>query len=117
MRVVLDNGEEAALRLKRGRVLHDGELLHSTDGRVVRICAAPEPVSTVYSDDSLLLARVAYHLGNRHVALQIEKNRLRYLADHVLDQLVTHLGLQVVSENVPFQPESGAYAMHTHRHD
>ena len=111
-RVTLDNGREAGLFLSHGEPLRDGNLLSSDDGQHVRIIAAAEPVTTVRSDDPLLLARACYHLGNRHVALQITSGWLRYQPDHVLDKMVQRLGLTVQSEHAPFQPETGAYGHH-----
>ncbi len=108
-RVRLDDGREAGLFLRRGEVLRDGDLLGGVDGLVVRVCAADEPVSEVRCDDPLLLARACYHLGNRHVALQIEPARLRYQRDDVLDDLVRGLGLQPEHLGAPFEPEPGAY--------
>jgi urease accessory protein len=60
--------------------------------------------------------QAAYHLGNRHVALQIDANRLRYLHDHVLDAMLAQLGLTVLQEQAPFEPESGAYSGGHHHH-
>ncbi len=111
-RVRLDDGTEAAWLLPRGTVLRDGDLLRGDDDCVVGVIAAPEPVSTVLAADPLLLARAAYHLGNRHVALQIGNGWLRYQQDHVLDAMVRELGLQVVNELTPFEPEAGAYHSH-----
>jgi urease accessory protein len=119
LRVVLDDGREAGIFLERGDGPKAGERLASEDGLVVRVEAAAERVSTVRSADPLLLARACYHLGNRHVALQIEPGRLRYLRDHVLDDLVRGLGLEVGAEEAPFEPEPGAYggtAHHGHGH-
>ena len=114
LRTVLDNGEEVGIVLNRGSVLRDGDRLLADDGRVVKVIAAPEQVSTVSSTDALALVRAAYHLGNRHVALQIDAQRLRYLHDHVLDEMVRGLGLQVIVEEAPFEPEAGAYGGHSH---
>ncbi len=116
-RVTLDDGRVAALRLERGTSLRDGEALASADGAVcVLVRAAPEPVSTVRSDDPLLLARACYHLGNRHVTLQIGAGWLRYARDHVLDDMLRGLGLDPVPEQAPFDPEPGAYRAHRHGH-
>jgi len=106
LRVTLDDGREAGLMLERGHLLRGGEL------------PAPEAVSTVRCSDPLLLARAAYHLGNRHVPLQIEAGLLRYQHDYVLDDMVRGLGLSVDAEQVPFEPEAGAYqsAPHSHSH-
>lgn len=114
LRTALANGEEVGIVLNRGSVLRDGDLLLAEDGRVVKVIAAPELVSTVTSNDPLALVRAAYHLGNRHVALQIEAHRLRYQHDHVLDDMVRGLGLQITVEESPFEPEAGAYGGHSH---
>jgi len=73
------------------------------------VSAAPETVSTVRCAEPQLLARIAYHLGNRHVALQIGTGWLRYQHDHVLDAMVQGMGLNVSVEQAPFEPEAGAY--------
>lgn len=113
LRTALASGEEVGLFLERGSVLRDGDLLRADDGRVIRVVAAPETVSTVTSDDALALTRAAYHLGNRHVALQIGQGWLRYQHDHVLDDMVRGLGLDVRVEEAPFEPEAGAYGGHS----
>ena len=105
----LDNGEDVGLFLERGKVLRGGDVLIGPEGLAVLIIAAEETVSVARTDDGLRLARACYHLGNRHVALQIEPGELRYLTDHVLDDMVRGLGLVVVQESAPFEPESGAY--------
>lgn len=119
-RVTLDDGTEAGVFLARGQVLRDGDLLASEGGRVVRVRAAAEPVSEVRSNDPLLLARACYHLGNRHMPLQIERGLVRYQHDHVLDDMLCGLGLQPVHTEAPFEPEPGAYggsaAGHGHGH-
>lgn len=104
----------------RGTMLRGGDLLLADDGRVVEVVAADETVSVLQSADPLLLLRAAYHLGNRHVAVQIGAGWLRYLHDHVLDDMVQGLGLSVSVGQWPFEPEGGAYAAstaaHTHTH-
>ncbi len=117
-KVELDNGEPAGLFLPRGCVLLHGQYIIADSGEVVEIRAADEAVSTVYVDDALLLARACYHLGNRHVALQIGAGFIRYQHDHVLDDLVKGLGLAVEFEQAPFEPEAGAYdgGGHAHAH-
>lgn len=109
LRVVLDDGSEAGLFIPRGHTLRDGMQLKSECGKVVEIKAAPEHVSTIYCDNPLLLARMAYHLGNRHVPLQVTHHWLRYQHDHVLDDMIQGLGGKVQSEMAPFEPEDGAY--------
>jgi urease accessory protein len=105
----LENGEPVGVMITRGRVLRGGDLLLAEDGRVVEVAAAPETVTTARAEDARLLARAAYHLGNRHVALQIGALWLRYSHDHVLDDMVLGLGLQLTVEELPFEPEAGAY--------
>ena len=126
LKVTLDDGREGGLFFPKGTSFQDGDVLISTDGEtLVEIKAAPETVSTVTCNDPLLLAKACYHLGNRHVPLQIDKNVLRYQHDHVLDDMVKGLGLKVATEEAPFEPEAGAYhsagegdhAHHGHGHN
>lgn len=119
-RVTLDDGSEAGLFLPRGSSLQHGDVLQSDQGELIRVQAAPEKVSTLYCDDPWLLARACYHLGNRHVPLQIMQGLIRYQHDHVLDEMLHGLGLHVVVEQAPFEPEAGAYGaghLHSHGHD
>jgi urease accessory protein len=116
-RAQLAGGEEVAVILERGQVLRGGDRLLADDGRVIEIAAAPETVSSVHSTDVQQLARAAYHLGNRHVSLQIGKGWLRYRHDHVLDDMLQGLGLSVSLEQAPFEPEAGAYHGTHHGHD
>jgi urease accessory protein len=113
-RARLDSGEEIAVMLSRGQILRDADLLLASDGRVVEVKAALEVVSTARTEDMRMLALAAYHLGNRHVALQVGPAWLRYLHDHVLDDMVARLGLPLFVEHAPFEPEAGPY--HTHAH-
>ncbi len=114
----LDDGRAAALLLPRGTRLQGGDLLRAENGVLVVVRAAVEPVSTARAPDPLLLARACYHLGNRHVPLEIAVDYVRYLHDHVLDGMLVQLGLAVVSESVPFEPEAGAFqGGHAHTHD
>jgi urease accessory protein len=114
--VRLDNGEQIALIVERGRVLRGGEQVRLEDGRFVDIVAVDEALLEAIRGDPLLIARAAYHLGNRHVAVQFVKDGLRFLADHVLADMVAGLGLKVTSLSAPFEPEGGAYGRH-HAHD
>ena len=102
--------------LERGHVLADGERLLCSNGKIVQVQAALEPVSQVESADKHLLMRAAYHLGNRHVPLQIDENFLRYQHDHVLDAMLVGLGLTVGFTRLPFHPENGAYHGQSHGH-
>jgi urease accessory protein len=113
-RARLESGEEIALLLPRGTILRSGDRLVTDDGLVIAVEAAPEALSSATTADPLLLARAAYHLGNRHVPLQVEPGRLSYRHDHVLDHLVASLGLDVSAVQAPFEPESGAYQGHGH---
>src|SRR5580692_1137202 len=118
-RAQLVGGEDVGVVLARGQILRGGDLLLADDGRVIEVAAANETVSTVHSTEPRALGRAAYHLGNRHVALQIGDGWLRY--DHVLDDMVRGLGLTVTIEQAPFEPEAGAYhadaeGSHGHAH-
>ena len=111
LRVVLDDGREAGLFLERGGLgLKDGDLLGDEEGRVVQVRAAPETLSVADCPDPLLLARACYHLGNRHVPVCIQADRLSYPYDPVLDAMLRGLGLAVRVELGPLEPEPGAYA-------
>jgi len=114
LRATLDDGRELRLFLPRGTVLRDGDRLRTTSGLIVAVRAADETVSTVLAPAAGLV-RAAYHLGNRHVALQIGGGWLRYQHDHVLDDMVRGLGYELRVELAPFEPEPGAYA-HSHEH-
>lgn len=107
------SGEQLGVILPRGRVLRGGDVLADESGALVRVIAAPEQISRVRSEDPWLLARAAYHLGNRHVPLQVDSDWLGYQHDHVLDAMVRGLGLQVSVEQASFEPEEGAYAAHS----
>lgn len=120
LRLRLDDGREVGILMPRGTTLRQGDWLTTDDGALgVVIVAAPELLSVAVSDDTLLLARACYHLGNRHVALQIAPGRLAWLHDHVLDAMVAGLGLATATEQAPFEPEPGAYhggSHHAHAH-
>jgi urease accessory protein len=115
LRVTLDDGSPAGLFLERGHILRDGDCVAGDDGEVAEVRAAAETVSTARCEDPVQLARVCYHLGNRHVLVQIGPDLVRYHHDHVLDAMVRGLGLSVTVEHAPFEPEWGAYhEAHTH---
>jgi len=109
-RVKLDDGREAGLFLPRGEILREGDLVMSSDGIVVKIIASLEKVSTVTSSNTKDIVRAAYHLGNRHILVQVEDGWLRYQHDHVIDSMLRDLGMNIKLENAPFEPESGAYS-------
>ncbi len=116
LRTRLDSGEEAGLFLERGLILRGGDKLLGNDGRVVDVRPAPEAVMEARADDPVLLAKAAYHLGNRHVPVQVGVDEtsgfLRFGRDHVLGEMVRGLGLAVGEIEAPFEPESGAYGGH-----
>jgi len=115
LRTHVESGEDTGLFLERGIVLHHGDKLAANDGRIVEVIAAPEALMEASSSNPLLLARAAYHLGNRHVAVQLGNGWLRFAADHVLHAMVLGLGLPIMEVIAPFEPESGAYG-HGHTH-
>ena len=123
LKVRLASGVEAGIFLERGDYLHGGDKLVAEDGSaVVEIFAAPEKLIEAVADNPLLFARAAYHLGNRHVPVQIlpteNGGKLRFQADHVLAEMVRGLGCKVGETEAPFQPESGAYGGgHQHHGD
>jgi urease accessory protein len=111
-----EDGKVLFLRLPRGTILQDGDILQDETKREnVRITAKAESVLTVFSPTPLLLMRGAYHLGNRHVPVEITSSYLRLLPDPVLRTMLEQLGLEVIEETLPFQPELGAYGHH-HSH-
>lgn len=109
-----EEGETIYLQLPRGTILGEGDLLASETGEIlVRVKAKPEPVLTVTAADFLTLMRSAYHLGNRHIPLEITPTYLRLSPDSVLQKMLIQLGVEVREEIAPFQPEIGAYS-HSH---
>lgn len=118
LRTQLDDGKDVGIRLARGELPDADTLLQATTGEIAQVLAAPESLSVCHSTDALLFSRACYHLGNRHVKLQIEPGKLCYLHDHVLDDMLRQLGLEVAHELAAFSPETGAYAGgHAHHHD
>ncbi len=108
-------GEEINLQLQRGTVLREGDILADEHNHAIaKVIAKPEPVITVTAKHPLEFLRAAYHLGNRHIALEVTETYLRLTPDSVLENMVLQMGLTVVHETQPFQPESGAYH---HHHD
>ena len=112
LRTKLESGEVCGLFLPRGTVLRGGDKLLGSDGRIVEVVAAEESLMEAVSEDPLRIAKAAYHLGNRHVAVEMLPGRLRFAADHVLGEMVRGLGLKVAAVEAPFEPESGAYGAH-----
>lgn len=115
-RTTTRSGQDIGWFLPRGIVLCDGDALVCEDSQVIMVRAASESLTEARSDDAHLLLRAAYHLGNRHVSLQILPNALRFPRDHVLEEMLEGLGLEVSAVDDAFTPESGAYAGAAHVH-
>jgi urease accessory protein len=116
-KATLGNGTAVALFLPRGSVLRDGDLLEAEDGSLLRIEAAPENILLVTAETSYALMRAAYHLGNRHIPVELGKDYLKLEIDPVLQEMLGQLGVSVREETSPFQPEGGAYGGgHRHGH-
>ena len=105
-RVTFDLADPVALRA--------GDLLQLDDGNLIEVVAEPEPLIEARAKDLTALARLAWHLGDRHVAVQLFANRLRVRRDPAIETLLARLGAKVVAIEAPFDPEGGAY---THAHD
>jgi urease accessory protein len=132
-RVVLDAGERYRRRIvltgERGTTflldlphatpLKDGDGLVLDDGAIVRVAGKPEPLIEITAASAEALARLAWHIGNRHTDMQVIGGRLRIRRDHVLEEMLRGLGAELVPVEAPFDPESGAYAprdAHGHHH-
>ena len=123
-RIVLlgQGGVEFLLDLAEVPDLRDGDGITLTDGRTIVVKAAPEPLMEIHAQDALHLARIAWHIGNRHLAAEIKPGSLRIRADHVIAAMVEGLGGHVHAVTAPFNPEGGAYggaapaAEHGHHH-
>jgi urease accessory protein len=98
------------LDLDETTVLHHGDGLVLADGRMVEVRARPEPLLVVRARDPHHLARLAWHLGNRHVPAAIDADRILIRPDHVIASMLVGLGAEVTAEEAPFDPEPGAYA-------
>ena len=108
LRARLSSGAEVAIVLPRGTVLRDGARL-SGAGLTVRVRAADEDVVEVRAEDAQALVRAAYHLGNRHVPVQVGTDHLRFGYDAVLVDMLVRMGLRTRRTWAPFEPEAGAY--------
>jgi urease accessory protein len=115
-RVVLtgERGTVFLLDLPQAVALRDGDGLVLDDGSVIRVTGKPEPLIEITAASSHELARLAWHIGNRHVDLQVVDDRLRIRRDHVLEAMLRGLGAQLTPIEAPFDPEPGAYAGHAH---
>jgi|SRR5579871_3402472 len=113
LRYVADGGTDFLLDLPTATVLLPGDGLKLDDGRVVLVNAAPEALVEVTAPDATTLVRLAWHIGNRHLAAQLEQHRIVIREDHVISDMLVGLGATVRPFQGTFSPESGAY--HEHR--
>jgi urease accessory protein len=109
-----ERGTILLLDLPHATTLKDGDGLVLEDGAVVRVAGKPEPLYEITAANAFDLARLAWHLGNRHAEVQLLGDRLRIRRDHVLAAMLTGLGARVTEIDAPFDPESGAYERHEH---
>ena len=109
LKTVCDDGTPLGLFIERGRMLLQGDLLVAKTGEIIMVRAVAETLICASTKNSITLAKVCYHLGNRHVPLEIKSNKLFFQPDHVLENLCREWSLEVDSVRVPFNPESGAY--------
>ena len=112
IRLVADSGEAYLLDLPRAHHLVDGDGLELEGGDYLRVRAAPEPVFEIEAADPADLLRIVWHLGNRHLPLQVAGARVRIRADHVIAEMVAGLGGRITRLEAPFDPETGAYHEH-----
>jgi urease accessory protein len=114
-------GRELGVFLPRGMVVRGGDVLVAEDGSMVRVIAAPQPVLVITAcaqhGTPFDLTRAAYHLGNRHVPIELQPDHLKIEPDHVLAEMLRAMHLTVVEDNAAFEPEGGAYASGGHSHD
>src|SRR5580692_5652923 len=115
-RIVLtgERGTTFLLDLPHAIALRDGDGLLLDDGAMVRVAGRPEPLLEIAAASASGLARLAWHIGNRHIDVQIAGDRLRIRRDHVIEDMLRGLGARVTPIEAPFEPEGGAYA---HHHD
>lgn len=110
IRMIDDSGEPFMLDLPDAMLLADGDGLMLEDDSIIAVCAAAEPVADIDCGDAVTTARIAWHIGNRHTALQVlEGGHLRIKDDHVMVHMVEGLGARVTTLVAPFAPEGGAY--------
>lgn len=112
-----ENGQEYGLFLERGKVLAAGDLLEAEDGAVLEVVAQDEALLEGHSHEWTDFAKCCYHLGNRHVPVEINERTLRIQSDHILKEMLEQLGMDVADLEAPFNPEPGAYSGgHQHEH-
>lgn len=112
-RIELEDGTVIHFNLPRGTHIHPNNYFQNEDRTVtVQAIAKPETLITVRAKEPLTLLKAAYHLGNRHVPLEVRTDYLRFTPDHVLEEMLQKLGVELIPETVPFFPEDGAYGHH-----
>jgi urease accessory protein len=104
-----ERGTTFMLDLPRATALRDGDGLLLDDGAIVRVAGNPEPLVEISAADSQALARLAWHIGNRHIDVQVIGERLRIRRDHVIEDMLRGLGAVLRPIEAPFEPEPGAY--------
>ena len=113
-----EGGNEVLIDLAQAVRLREGDGLALEDGGFIRVCARPEALLEIHAHDEGDLVRIAWHLGNRHLPVQLLGQRIRIRADHVIEEMVLGLGGHVDHIEAPFDAEAGAYAGgHQHHHD
>lgn len=116
IRMTADHGEDVILDLPKAVAMADGDGLQLDDGRWLKIHAAAEPIVEIRHKDPNQLARLAWHLGNRHLPTEIQDHVLRIRPDHVIEDMLRGFGADLLNVRAPFQPEGGAYGGHNHHH-
>ena len=117
LRLTSDAGEAFLLDLPQVSVLEDGDGLLLSDGTWLAVKAAPEALIEITAATPVLLTRLAWHIGNRHLPAQIEAQRILIRDDHVIAAMLEGLGAKLRRVEVPFAPEGGAYGGDSHRHE
>lgn len=112
LKVQSHTGEEVRIFLQHGKALQIGDYLLSECGKTLMIEGALEAVTEARCDDWLTFSRACYHLGNRHVKMQVGERWLRLTPDYVLADMLTGLGLTITETHAVFAPENGAYHKH-----
>ena len=112
-------GRQLGVFLPRGTLVRGSDVLVVEDGSLVQVLAAPQAVLVITANTAFDLTRAAYHLGNRHVPIELQPDHLKIEPDHVLADMLRGMHLTVVEATVAFEPEGGAYAAggHSHGHE
>ena len=111
-----EHGTTFLLDLPHATALKDGDGLVLEDGSIVRVAGKPESLVEIAAASPHELARLAWHIGNRHTDVQIVGDKLRIRRDHVLEEMLRGLGARLTPIDAAFDPEHGAYAHHHHDH-